>query len=78
MKFVTTEEQSPEDPYYFSYEHLNSTVCSIKLYFRKQVRDPLLGKPDILTIKLKSLFVFISDRYKMPMESPILKHSLPL
>jgi len=78
INFKSAEESGADSLYGYNYTQLNSTMCSIKLAFKSQVSDPALGKADMLSIVLRSAFIFISAEHKMPLDDTKLEHAIPL
>ena len=65
---MMTQEELDALPFTFEYIELNSTVLTIHLTFDEQVTEPNdFVKPDILLIKLKSIFLFVSEKWRMPL-----------
>jgi hypothetical protein len=52
----------------------------VNMTFTRQVADPEYMIPDVLLIKLKSVFLFVSERYHMPLayEDMYLNKTVPI
>ena len=75
--FIRIEDDKEELPYIFNYTYLNKTQCRLKLTFRDDVNDPELGNPDNLFIKLASRYVFVSEKYRAPLNDTMMNFTLP-
>ena len=66
-------------PFTFEYVKLNSTMLTIHLKFDTQVTESET-RPDILFIKLKSIFLFVSEKWRMPLSNAdlIINATVPL
>jgi hypothetical protein len=64
----------------FNYTQVNSTYVNLQLTFKRQVSDPGEGPPDILFVKLKSIFVFVSEKWRMPIleDNIMINTTMPL
>jgi hypothetical protein len=76
---MMTQEEKDALPFTFEYIKLNSTMLTIHLTFDTQVADSET-KPDLLFIRLKSIFLFVSEKWRMPLNENdlIINATVPL